>query len=384
MTGSAEIAVDADGVIELTRRLVRVRSVNDPAGPGAERDAAAVVEAAMRGFGWELVVTGAAPGRPNVVATIVGGGGDGPHLMFEGHTDVVTEGSADAWSRDPYAADVVDGRLYGRGSADMKSGVAAMLYAVKALADAGPFPGRITVGALADEEGMMLGAKAFSVSAAAAGIDGVIVCEPEEDEVCTCSKGGVRYRIDLRGAMAHGAMPRHARNPLPVAAALVTGIDALQTRLQADHPEHDLLGAVYVTTTMLAGGNAEQLNVIPGAAVVGLDARTIPGVDHGALHRAIGAAAAEVTRGTAVEVEVTVVDDRPPVDTPRDHPVVTALVDAHTSVTGRPPPYGGVPGTTDGTILTRDAGLATVVHGPGGKWIAHQVDEYVEVAAIVL
>src|SRR5690606_31296363 len=111
-------------------------------------------------FGWEYEVTEVAPGRPNLVAVVEGGGGDGPTLMFEGHTDVVTEGQAEDWSVDPYGGEIRDGRLWGRGSADMKSGLAAMVYGVRALQQAGPFPGRIVLGVLCDEEEMMLGAKA--------------------------------------------------------------------------------------------------------------------------------------------------------------------------------------------------------------------------------
>ena len=89
----------------------------------------------------------------------------------------------------------------------MKSGVAAMIYAAKAVQDAGPFPGRIVVGALVDEEGMMLGAKHFARTPLAAEVDGVIVCEPEGGEICAVAKGAVRLRIELTGVMAHGAMP---------------------------------------------------------------------------------------------------------------------------------------------------------------------------------
>ena len=380
---SPAAAVDAEAVVELTRRLVRVRSVNDPGGTGAERDAAAVVEEVMRSFGWEPVVEEVAPGRPNVVAVIEGGGGPGPHLMFEGHTDVVTEGAAEAWTVDPYGAELRDGRIWGRGSADMKSGVAAMLHAVKAVQDHGPFPGRITVGALCDEEGMMLGAKHFAASAAARGVDGVIVCEPEAGEVCAVAKGAVRYRVDLRGRMAHGAMPQEAANPLPVLAAVVTGAGGLQSRLQQAHAPHEHLGEVYVTPTVAVGGSIEQANVIPATAVVAIDVRTIPGVDHERLHDDVRSLVAEAVEGTGVTARVTIVDDRPPVDTPVEHPVVACLVEAHQTVTGERPAYGGVPGTTDGTILTRDADLATVVYGPGGKWIAHQADEYVEVDEVV-
>ena len=168
----AELTVDEAGVVAFTQELVRIRSVHDPSAGTAEQPAADLVAARMREFGWDPQITQVAPGRPNVVAVIEGGGGPGRTLMLEGHTDVVTEGDRAAWTFDPYAGDIVDGRLRGRGSADMKAGVAAMIYAARALVEAGPFPGRLVLGALVDEEGLMLGAKDFARTPLAAQIDG--------------------------------------------------------------------------------------------------------------------------------------------------------------------------------------------------------------------
>lgn len=135
-----DLSVDEEAVVAFTQELVRVRSVNDPGHGGREAPVAQLVADRMRALGWEPQLVEVAPGRPNVVAVVDGGGGPGPTLMFEGHTDVVTEGDLSAWTVDPYGAEIRGGRLHGRGSADMKSGVAAMIYAVKAVQDAGPFP----------------------------------------------------------------------------------------------------------------------------------------------------------------------------------------------------------------------------------------------------
>jgi succinyl-diaminopimelate desuccinylase len=373
--------VDEDAAVALTRDLVRLRTVNEE-GAG-EAPAAALVAGTMRGFGWEPQITEVAPGRPNVVAVVEGGGGSGRTLAFEGHTDVVTEGDRARWSVDPYGGEIRDGRLYGRGAADMKSGVAAMLHGVRALQLAGPFPGRILVCALVDEEGLMLGAKHFARTDLARSIDGAIICEPEEGEICTTAKGAVRIRVDLLGAMAHGAMPQHGRNPLPALGRLLGALTDLQSRLQTDYPAHEHLGPVFVTPTVVSAGAADQMNVIPARATLRVDVRTIPGVDHASLVERVGELAAAAGAPDGVSTTLTVVDDRPCVEVPADHPLVGALAGAHEAVLGEPARYGGVPGATDGTILTRDAGIPTVVYGPGGKWIAHQADEFVEVADIV-
>ncbi|GAB2826381.1 M20 family metallopeptidase [Streptomyces daliensis] len=373
---------DEEAAVALARELVRLRTVNAEGATDVERPAAEVVTRLFRRFGWEHEVVEVAPGRPNVVAVVEGGGGDGPTLMFEGHIDVVTEGDAADWSVDPYGAEIRDGKLWGRGAADMKSGVAAMIYGVRALQEAGPFPGRIVLGVLCDEEGMMLGAKAFAASPLAAEVDGVVVCEPEGYEVCTSARGGIRLRLGLTGAMAHGAMPQEARSPVVAGARIVAALAGVQEWAEERYGTHRHAGRVTVTPTVLRAGDPSQLNVIPGHGLVGVDVRTIPGTDHAELIGRVRRAAEEAAREAGVTVELAVVDDRPAIETPEDHPVVAGLVAAHSLVHGEAPAFGAVPGTTDGTILTRDAGLPTVVYGPGGKWIAHQKDEYVEVREI--
>ncbi|MFI7419829.1 M20 family metallopeptidase [Nonomuraea sp. NPDC049684] len=374
------IEVDERGVVEFTQALVRIPSTNDPARGRTERPAAELVEARMREWGWDPVVSEAAAGRPNVVAVVEGGGGDGPTLMFEGHTDVVTEGDLSTWTVDPFGGEIRDGRLWGRGSADMKSGLAATLYATRALQLAGPFPGRIKVCALADEEGLMIGAHHFVASGLADGVDGAIVAEPEAGEICAVAKGALRLRVDLTGKMAHGAMPQHGRNPVQAVGALLVALRSLQRELQERHPAHEHLGEVYVTPTVLRAGSEEQVNVIPATASVFVDVRTIPGLEHKVVADRVAALAAAED---GIEASVSVLVDRPPVDVPVTDPVVAALAAAHRTVTGEEPVYGGVPGSTDGTVLTHWGGVPSVVYGPGGKWIAHQADEYVEVAEIV-
>lgn len=373
--------VDHEGVVRFTQELVRIPSVNRPEDGLSEQPAAEAVAAQMRAFGWAPVLEEVAPGRPNVLCTVEGGL-PGPTLMFEGHTDVVTEGDHAAWTHPPFSAQLVDDRIYGRGAADMKGGLAAMVYATHALQQAGPFPGRVLLAALCDEEEMMIGAKHFVARGHHRGVDGVIVCEPEDGEVCAVSKGAVRIRVDASGVMAHGAMPDHGRNPVTALARLSVRLEHLQAELQDRTGVHPHLDRCWVTPTVLRGGDLVQVNVIPATAALAVDIRTTPAVDHAELRAEVAAVVAAVADDTGVGLTVSVLDDRPAADTPLSAAVVQAVADAHRDVTGEPAAFGGVPGTTDGTILWRDGGLETVVYGPGGKWIAHQVDEFVEVAAL--
>lgn len=378
----ADAEIDVDALVEFTRQLVRIPSVFDPDRGLSEAPAAELVEAQMRTFGWVPHVELVAEGRPNVIA-VIEGDSPGRTLMFEGHTDVVTEGDHANWTVDPFGAELRDGKIWGRGSADMKAGVAAMLFATDALVRSGSFPGRIVLGALVDEEGMMRGVRDFVARGHGAGIDGAICCEPEGGEICHVAKGALRLRIDLLGRMAHGAMPFEGRNPNRAVAGVIGALTALEGRLQARHGTHEHLGLPWVTPTVLRSGEPAQMNVMPADASMWVDIRTVPGVDHDELVGEVGVLARDAAADDEVAATVNVIDNRPAVAVDEADPLVRAVWEAHRVVADTPPRLGGVPGTTDGTMLTTLGGIPSVVYGPGGKWIAHQADEFVDVADLV-
>ena len=377
-------AVDDAYTLDLARRLVRIPSVYRPGDPRAnESAAAAFVADELRRLDLVVRVEDAAPGRPNVIADLPGTA-PGPTLIFEGHTDVVTEGDATAWTVPPFGGEIRDGRLYGRGSADMKAGVAAAIGAVRALRDADArLPGTVRLAVVADEEGMMLGIKTFIKNGWANGAAGAIICEPEENAMCLVQKGSMRALARFRGRMAHGAMPKSGCNPIPAAAAFVYEAAALEGRYVSRHGRHALLGEPSVTPTVLRAGEPAQLNVIHADAMVGLDVRTIPGQEHAAIRADLTAAAeaaAAATSGCRAELEV--IEERPWTETDRASPIAVAVAEACRRVQGRPPRIGGVPGATDGTFLHAWAHVPIVTIGPGDVTIPHQVDEFVRVAEI--
>lgn len=375
-------ALDTEGLVAFTQRLIQAPSVNQPERGRSEALAVAVVLEQAAEFGWDVVQEDVAPGRPNVIITI-DGGLPGPKLLFEGHTDVVTEGDPATWSVDPFGGEIIDGKLYGRGAADMKGGVGAFMFAARALERGGPFPGSIVLAILCDEEEMMIGVHHFIEQGHAKGVDGAIVCEPEGGEICITQKGALRLRVDIAGVMAHGAMPHQGRNPISAAGQFIEATRLIEADLQATYREHPQLGLPYVTATHIDAGSLAQINVIPDATLLTFDIRTIPGINHHDLLTRFRNLAGEIETELGVQITLTTPVDRPATETSIDDPVVVAVAAAHTAVTGEEPVYGGVPGSTDGTILWRDAGLPVVVYGPGGKWIAHQKDEFVEIDELI-
>jgi succinyl-diaminopimelate desuccinylase len=184
--------------------------------------------------------------------------------------------------------------------------------------------------------------------------------------------------------MAHGAMPESGANPVPALVAFLGRCGELERSIQADAGEHPYLGKFYLTPTVVAAGEAAQVNVIPGEAVAYLDIRTTPLTPHAPilaqLRAAIGAVQAAYPGRTLI---LDCFEDRPPTDTDPAEPLVSAVVAAHEAEYGVVPPFGGVPGSTDGTILWRERGIPIVVYGPGDVTIPHQVDEFVRIEEVL-
>ena len=380
--------VDPDELVALTRELVRIPSVVRPGDPaGNEALVAAHVEAWMRAQGFDVQVQQVAPGRPNVLG-VLGEAGVGATLLLEGHTDVVTEGDPAAWTHPPFAAELVDGKIYGRGAADMKAGLAAAMIAAAAIKRCGaPLAGRLVVGALVDEEGDMIGAKHLCTTPIGRELSAAIICEPEDNELCLEQRGVVWARVTARGRMAHGAMPEAGANPIAALAALVTDAPRLERRLRALCTRSRYLKPPTVTPTVLTAPMAgvPQSNVIPATAQATLDVRLTPGPSADAVSKEIDEAcrrAADACPGVSVEW-APINGFRMATKVDRGEPLVRAMVGAVRRATGRPARWGGVPGSTDGTILRTELGIPIVTCGPGHRLIPHQVDEHVEVADLV-
>ena len=378
--------IDDEEVVELTRALVRIPSVYRPGEAGAnEAQVAAFVESWFRREGLPVEVQDVAPGRPNVLAWIGEKGSGRRCLLLEGHTDVVTEGDPGAWTRPPFAAEMIQGRIYGRGAADMKSGLAAAMIALAAFKRAGVTPkGKLVVGALVDEEDGMIGVRHLVGTAAGRELDAAIICEPEENELCLEQRGVVWARIRARGKMAHGAMPEAGVNPLTALGATLRHVPALEKRLRKQCQKSRYLKPPTVTPTIIQGPprgvGAPQSNVIPAVAEMTLDVRLTPGISS----EGVGAEIDELCRQSeaaapGVKLEWEAVNAfRLATKVEKSEPVVQAMIHGVRRATGSAPRYGGVPGSTDGTILRMALGIPIVTCGPGNRLIPHQVDEYVE------
>jgi succinyl-diaminopimelate desuccinylase len=390
-------AVDPAEVISLTASLVKINSVYDPAAGTSEQAAAEHVARWAERQGFDVAMEEVAPGRPNVIVTYAAGEGK-RRLMFEGHTDVVTPGDLSAWSRDPFGAEIVGRRMYGRGTNDTKGNLAAMLVAMAVLRRSGvPLGGTIVGGVLCDEEDRMLGVRHFIDRGHADAVTAAVICEPQDGLICTSQKGALRARFDIGGRMSHGAMPLAGLSTAPAVAGLIRGLHRLEASAAESLGRDEHLGwPSFTPTVILAPAEGPgQLNVMPGEARLLVDIRTIPRQSHPGIVADLERLAAEVRdecrrhyavhdrllgveRPRELAVGLSILTDRPCTLTERSDPIVSAADWATRTVTGKAPVYGGVPGATDGTFLWARRQIPIVTMGAGDRLVPHQKDEWVD------
>jgi succinyl-diaminopimelate desuccinylase len=377
-------AVDKNELVELTRDLVRIDSVIRPEKGGTEKDVVRFIADWIRKeAGAEPLVEEVAPGRENVILTI-DSGKPGPCLMIEGHTDVVSEGDPAAWDYEPFGAQLVDGKIYGRGSCDMKAGDAIAMQLAKIFAKTKEsWVGKLRVGLVCDEEGMMIGIKDYIKKGHADIVDACLVPEPEENNLCLSMKGAIRAIVKVHGKMAHGAMPLSGINPNTRLARIILAFEEFETAEKKRCGKDPYLGLPSITFTVVQAppqGSPPQLNVMPAEAVGYVDIRTTLAQNHDQVRQALRDIIAKLAKADPdFKADIEFIEDRPVVGIEKDEPIAAISAKAYRDVTGKEPIWNGVPGATDGTFLSAWKGIPCLVNGPGNRLIPHQKNEYVEV-----
>ena len=402
--------IKKEELIQLTQDLIRIPSVRRQEAGGSEKEVALFVSRLLEEMGLDVVVEEVEPGAPNVIG-VLQGHKEGPCLMFECHTDVVTEGDVSEWKYGPFEGRSVGNRIYGRGACDTKGNLAAAVQAVKAISQSGiPFNGRILLGILVDEEGMMSGVKHFIRQGWANNVNAAIICEPVDNHLCVTQKGALRAELITSGKMSHGAMPLAGLNPIPPVASILEKLRQLEEEEIERLGKNAFLGYPSITPTVLRAPvkGEPQLNVLPHRCRALLDIRTIPGQSHEALKKQLEDIVREeeravneslrsgplrkireslekgLSKGISFEAKIDIFEDRPWTKTSQNEPIVQAVSRAYRTVTGEEPIYDGVPGATDGTFLSAWAGIPIVTLGAGKWMIPHQKDEWVSVDDLYL
>ncbi|GMV07745.1 MAG: acetylornithine deacetylase [Gemmatimonadota bacterium] len=359
--------------IALTRALVATPSVNPTLAPGGHGEAAVAALAAgwLEGWGLETRIVEVAPGRCNVVATLAG---EGPALLLNGHLDTV---GVEGMTVSPFAADLQGDRILGRGSCDMKGGVAALLTATARLARGGPRP-RLVVALTADEEHASLGMDALVRSGVRA--DLAVVCEPTSLAVMPAHKGFVWIQASFRGRAAHGSRPELGVDAIRHAALYLSALDGYAQRLR-ERPAHPLLGHGSFHAGTIRGGTAES--VYPEACELLLERRTMPGEATDTVvaefQEALDGLAA---REPGVSAALAMTLDRPGTEVPEDSRLVRGLLEAGDAL-GVPRRVEGMTAWVDAAFLN-EAGIPAVCYGPGDIAQAHSADEWIEAGQVAV
>jgi succinyl-diaminopimelate desuccinylase len=345
--------------LDLTRELLAFPTVNPP---GQEDTCARHVGKLLETAGFAVTTSEFAPQRTSLVARI-GGSSDRAPLCFTGHLDVVPLG-ARPWRCDPFAGELDDGRLYGRGTSDMKSGLAAFIVVATRLARRlGGSPGLLLVITAGEETGCE-GAQHLARLGTLGRAGALVVAEPTGNHPMVGHKGALWLEARTAGVTAHGSMPEHGVNAIFKAARAVTRLEHFDFGSAA----HPVLGRPSLNVGTIRGGL--NFNSVPDAAAVGIDIRTVPDQKHAELAEQLAA-----YLGDEVTLETLV--DTAGVWSAPDHPWIQDVFEIAAATVGEQPVLKAAPYVTDASALVPAlAGPPTVILGPGELTLAHQTDEY--------
>ena len=372
MAKSGGFVTDSD-TIALLEGLVKIDSVNPSLVPGAagEAEIADYVADFLRSAGLDFRLDEVKPGRVNAVGVLRGGGG-GPTLMLNGHTDTV---GIDYMEIDPLDPVVKEGRMYGRGTFDMKGGLAAILSATKAVADSGvELKGDLVVAAVCDEEYASIGTERLMKETAA---DAAIVGEFTAGNIQVAHKGFAWINVETHGVAAHGSLHRVGVDAIAKMGHVLIGLEALGQLLE--ETEHPLVGPGSVHASIIEGGS--ELSTYPDNCKLQLERRLIPGEDRDDVDEEMTSLIKSLEEGDPkFNADYTITFYRGPMEIDPDEEICRVLKEGSEKLLGKTPRYVGGTGWMD-TQIIYSKGIPAVAHGPIG-YGAHAKEEWVDLQSV--
>jgi acetylornithine deacetylase/succinyl-diaminopimelate desuccinylase family protein len=299
-------------------------------------------------------------------------------LLFNGHYDVVPALDVEAWPHPPYSAVIEDGKMHGRGTVDMKGGIAACLAAVSALQRAGFDPaGRLLMHFVADEESLGTHGTRFLVeSGLCADVTEAIVGEPSDMHLVTSERGAAWIRVLVEGRSAHGSTPQLGANAIAHMARIVDAVESARFRKL-----HEVLGPPTVNVGTIRGGS--KINMVPDLCEIEIDRRTIPGESDDDVVAELQAIVSGVEPSDPdVKTRIELIGGGEPSETPPGTAVVSLLAEGRDAL-GVPGTEIGYAGLTDARFLINQCGVGAVICGPGSLLQAHTTGEHIELSKLV-
>lgn len=357
----------SDPTIKLLRELIAIDSVNPSLVPGGagEKQIADAIAAELRAGGLDVELQEVTPGRPNVVG-VLEGSPKGRSLMFCGHMDTVGVIGMDA----PFDPVQKDGRIYGRGSQDMKGGMASMIAAALHLARNGNLAaGRLIVAAVVDEEFASIGADALVTNWRA---DAAVVGEPTDMKIAVGHKGFEWVEITTHGIAAHGSRSGDGRDAIVRMGRVLSRLERLDREIQS-RPPHPILGTGSLHASLINGGR--ELSTYPDHCTLQMERRTIKGEPRQCSLAEVDKILDDLKKeDPEFQASARFLFGRPPYETPSDH-LLPQMIETTVARRGVRTKREGMTFWTDAAILG-EAGIPSVVFGPGGAGL-HGISEYV-------
>lgn len=361
---------DGNEIEKVCSEIVKIKSFNPP---GNEKEAAEFCGKYLMASGFSIEYIHHSDLRASVIGHLPGNK-KGPGVLMCSHIDTVPVGAVE-WEHDPFGGELIDGKIWGRGSSDMKSGAAASLVACKAIVDSGfERNGDLWVCFSAGEEVDFLGARQIVKQIKGQDLKVILIPEPSSNEIYLGQKGALWLEITMYGKTAHGSMPDKGINAVEAMSDFIHEFKKFNFNIM-DHP---MLNSFTKTITTIQGG--VKTNVVPDKCSISIDCRTLPGQSHEVILEKVNELLTKCeTNYPGLKTELIITNNFPAVLTESEEPTVKIFSEVYESFYKKPPVYQGVNFFTDSAVLVPELGKPMIIFGPGHAWLAHQPNEYVEV-----
>jgi len=358
--------IDEESTVKLLQKLIQTVSTNPP---GEEITLATWVADFLEKSGLDVELLPFDGKRANVVARIKSLG-EKNGLIFSAHFDTAPVGKI-SWKFDPFSGTIYDNKIYGRGAADMKGGMAAMLKAAEVLSKSGiVLKGDLILALTSGETSNCIGAKKLIEQGKISDAGAMLVSEPTGLNVYIAEKGAFWVRAKAFGKTAHTSMPQYGKNAIITMAEFLTKLKKIDFKTKP----HPFLGKPTLAVGTINGGVA--INLIPDMCEAEIDIRLLPEQDPNEI-------LSKLKRLGGRNIELEVIDFKKPVETDPEDPFVKVAADSVANIIGKRPKPGGVSYFTDGTIIANSLNIPMVIIGPADTAMTHQPNEYVEIPKLI-
>ncbi|WP_028390054.1 M20 family metallopeptidase [Bacillus cihuensis] len=366
--------IDEDDAILFLQSLIQINTINPP---GMEKALADLISLRLSESGLLIHSDVVEEDRENLIVSYSSEDqltNNSKTLIYSGHFDTVPVGNVE-WNFPVFEGKQVENRIFGRGSSDMKSGVAAMILAIECIQKAGiKLSGNLQFIGTVGEEVNCIGAREVVKKGQIDQATAIVISEPTSNQVVVAHKGALWLEISMFGKTAHGSMPSHGINAILAINHFINKLNNYDLRYE----RHDILGDSTLNIGMIQGGVGP--NVVPDQCKITIDIRTVPGQNHQEIVGEINELLQKVSEEMNVSYKIDVINNLVSVYTAPDHPFIHLALDKAQSYLQNDPNIGGVNYYTDGSIYRNHLqNVPILICGPGEPTVAHQPDEWVDI-----